>query len=75
MRVTFKSRLQLQPVELEIITCFLSRREHWSTQRKTSWSKDESQQQNIQATYEAKSGNALVTMPSLLLNKIIFINN
>ena len=35
---------------------FLRRGENWRTKRKTSWSKDEDQQQT-QPTYDAESGN------------------
>ena len=47
----------LFPVRIGIWKCwFLRREENRSTQRKTSWSNDENQQQT-QPTYDAESGN------------------
>ena len=49
--------LDNNPDRIGIWKCwFLRRGENWSTQRKTSRSKDENQQQT-QPTYDAKSGN------------------
>ena len=48
--------LDNNPDRIGIWKCwFLRRRENWSTQRKTSRSKDENQQQT-QPTYDAESG-------------------